>query len=144
MKTNKFLSFSLLLILLGIIDTLYLTWEHYANIVPPCPAHSILGSFIDCGKVLQSSYANIFGIPLPFLGVMYFIFLLVIFKTKYFKYMTIFGLLFSLYLFFIQIYILHAICIYCTLSGVINLLLFMVTWSSKFFSIAKLKNSSRI
>lgn len=141
MITNKIAK---CLIFAGILDTVYLTWEHYVNIVPPCPVHSILGSFIDCGKVLHSSYANLFGIPLSLLGLLYFIFLLVIFKTKYFKYIIIFGLLFSLYLFFIQISVLHAICLYCTLSGMINLLLFMVTWSSKFFLIVRQKSFSQI
>ena len=139
---KKLIIFSL--IFLGILDTLYLTWEHFANITVPCPVHSPLGSYIDCGKVLHSSYATLLGVPLAMYGLLYFLFLLLIFKTKYFKYMIIFGLLFSSYLLFIQIYVLHAICLYCTLSGLINLLLFLVTWPSKLFSILRLKNSSQI
>jgi uncharacterized membrane protein len=139
---KKFLTFSL--ILLGIADAIYLTWEHFSHATPACPVNTFLGSYIDCGKVLSSSYATILGLPLALYGLVYFIFLLVILKTNYFKYMVIFGLLFSCYLLFIQIYVLHAICIYCTLSGLVNLILFLVTWSSKLFSTLKLKNSSPI
>lgn len=145
-KTNKFLSFSLLLVLLGIADTLYLTWEHYANIVPPCPAHSVLGSWVDCGRVLTSSYSTIFNIPLALYGLGYYLFLIVSlnFFKKFLPIIVTFGLGFSLYLIYIQVFALRAICLYCTFSGVINLLLFIVTWSPKLFSMSRQKNSSTI
>lgn len=140
--SRKILSIIFTLILLGIADTLYLTWEHYANIVPPCPAHSVLGSWVDCGRVLTSSYASIFGIPLALFGLGYYLFLLIF--HKYLRYIVPFGLLFSIYLLYVQIFALHAICLYCTFSGVINLLLFVITWSPKLFSMSRQKNSSTI
>jgi uncharacterized membrane protein len=135
---KKYLTSSL--IVLGILDTLYLTWEHFTNITPPCPAHSFFGSFVDCGKVLHSQYATIFGIPLSLFGLGYFVTLLLTPKLR--KYLVIFGLGFSIYLLGLQIFVLHAICLYCTFSGLLNLLIFIVTWSSRLSLTLKPKNSS--
>ncbi|MBI3887756.1 vitamin K epoxide reductase family protein [Candidatus Microgenomates bacterium] len=143
-KTNWFLIFNLLLITAGIWDTVYLTYEHFANIIPPCPAHSVLGSFVDCGRVLQSSYATILGFPVALIGLGYYIFLLVIlrFKPKLMLLITPMALLASLYFLYLQLFVIKAICIYCTFSGLINLVLFILTWSTKLFSTLKQKNSS--
>ena len=118
------------LIILGILDTAYLTWEHYANIIPPCPAHSVLGSFVDCGRVLRSQYATVFGIPLAVIGLGYYIFLLFVtyFKPKLLFFITPFALLASVYFLYLQIFVLHTICLYCTFSGVINLLLLLLVY----------------
>lgn len=125
-KKSAFLIFSFLLILLGVLDTLYLTWEHYANIVPPCPTHPLLGTFVDCGRVLRSQYSSIFGVPLAVLGLGYYLFLLAVnfIKPKLLIFITPVALLASIYFLYLQIFVLHAICIYCTFSGLINLLLF--------------------
>src|SRR3989338_3390816 len=65
---QKVLVFILVLVLLGIIDSGYLTYEHYAKTVPPCST----SIFIDCGKVLRSKYAVMFGIPLAVIGVIHY------------------------------------------------------------------------
>src|SRR3990172_10648768 len=57
---------------LGVLDTAYLTWEHFTNTVPPC-SNNI---FIDCGKVLNSQYSVVFGIPLALTGLVHYLVLM--------------------------------------------------------------------
>lgn len=134
MKSSKFLTFSLLLlIVLGILDTVYLTWEHFADYVPPCPTHSVLGSWVDCGRVLRSSYSVVLGIPLALYGLAYYLFLLpvVLWKPRWLIFVTPLGLIASLYLLYLQLFVLHAICLYCIFSAAINLLLLLLAFVSQ-------------
>ncbi|MFA4922839.1 MAG: vitamin K epoxide reductase family protein, partial [Ignavibacteriaceae bacterium] len=128
----------LLLTVLGIIDSVYLTYEHYFNIIPPCTINHFLPILSDCGKVLRSSYSVMFGIPLAVAGVFQYsllliaIIALIIFRKKIFSYWILFqstiGAIFSLYFMYIQLVILKSICIYCTLSAVISFLIFFIVY----------------
>jgi len=121
--------FLLLLSLSGLADALYLTWEHYAKVIPPCTVNHYLLILSDCGKVLQSSYAIVYGIPVALIGVFYYSVLttalmFTLFSTKkiirYFIVLqTIAGTIGSLYFMFLQFFIIKSICIYCTLSALI-------------------------
>lgn len=121
----------LVLSLLGLADSTYLAIEHYSEIPPSCG-----GLFNDCGIVLASSYSEIFGIPLALLGAFYYSFLalflfFVIFQKreqlkKYIFLQTIMGFLFSVYLVWLQLGILNAICIYCMASAFISTLIFLI------------------
>lgn len=120
--------FIILLIFLGILDTLYLSYEHFAGIIPPCPAHSLLGSFVDCGRVLTSSYTSILGVPVALIGLFYYLALLfAVFKLKRFLiYITALALAASSYFMYLQLFVLHSLCLYCTFSALINLFLFLL------------------
>ncbi|HZY46308.1 MAG TPA: vitamin K epoxide reductase family protein [Candidatus Bathyarchaeia archaeon] len=100
---------------------------------------------IDCQAVLSSSYSSIFGIPLELLAVFYFIINLGliylvsfgpdrIFRTS-FRSLFLWrfaGLAIVPYLIFVELGILRAICLYCTMMhvaivvdfGIISYLLF--------------------
>ena len=111
--------------MLGILDSGYLTYEHYQNTIPPCTP----SIFIDCGKVLRSQYSKILGIPLALFGFVHYLILTATiyysFKTRkrWAKYAVIilstFGFLFSLYLMYLQLFVIGSICLYCTLSALI-------------------------
>lgn len=119
----------LLFIFLGLADTFYLSFEHFTNFVPPCPVHSVLGSFIDCNKVLTSVYAQILGIPLAYLGFLYFLSLLIlrfIVSKKIFFGITCLALAASGYLVYLQLFVIHAICIYCMVCAAVNVILFIL------------------
>lgn len=121
--------FILLFIFLGLADTAYLSFEHYTNFVPPCPVHSVLGSFIDCNKVLTSAYSQFFGIPLAYLGLAYFLtlfFLKFVSSKKIFFGITVLALAASGYLIYLQLFVLHAICIYCMICAAVNIILFIL------------------
>ena len=140
----KNIKFILVLALAGILDTLYLSYEHFTNFIPPCPIHSILGSFVDCGKVLSSQYSQVFGIPVAYLGLLYyilfFIFLIKIKNLNLLFLISFFALMASGYLEYLHLFILHAICVYCIVSAVINL---FITILCGYF-LLKTKKSSRI
>ncbi len=89
------------------------------------------GGFFDCDKVLGSSYGKVFGIPLELFAVAYFIvnlalvYLIAFGSERAFRLSmkTIFawrflGLLLVPYLVIIELFILHAVCIYCTMMHV--------------------------
>ena len=127
------LYFIIALILIGIYDAGYLTVEHSRGIIPPCSMNDI---FSDCGRVLRSEYAVLFGIPLALLGLLHYVTLLAVtlltfrFQKVWSKYwlliQTTGGLLFSLYLVFLQLAVIHAICPYCMLSALVSTLLFVL------------------
>lgn len=124
----------LILGIFGILDSAYLTYEHYANFIPPCSATF---SFIDCGKVLKSQYSMVLGVPLALIGVMHYfllslsVFLALLSAKKIFRYFAVYfsweGLVASLYFMFLQIVILKSICLYCTLSAFISFIIFLLS-----------------
>lgn len=126
----------LVLGILGIIDASYLTYEHYANIVPPCTINHFLPFFSDCGLVLRSQYAVLFGIPIALLGLIHYIILTlviglaIITRKKFWWFISYFeslaGAVFSVYLMYLQIVIIKNICIYCTLSALNSFVLFIL------------------
>lgn len=133
MKKKNLLIILIILAAIGAIDSLYLTFEHYSGTVPPCTP----GVFVDCGKVLQSKYSEIFGIALSFYGFVYYLFILVnlyYVKIKSHKTSRVlvilassFGFLFSIYLMYLQIIVIGSICLYCSLSALISTLIFFVS-----------------
>jgi uncharacterized membrane protein len=118
-----------LLSVVGFIDSLYLTITHYTNALVPC-------NFTQgCETVLRSSYSEIFGIPLASLGIVFYIVTLsssifFIQHNSFHKWLSIWGLvgfLSTLYLLFIQAFILRAFCQYCLLSALTSSLIFAIT-----------------
>lgn len=113
----------------GFLDSLYLSVKKIFASQITCFI------FENCDNVLNSSYANIFGIPLSFYGVIFYLVMIVFTvrfletrKEKTFKivyYLAIFGLIFAVYLFILQAFIIKAFCIYCLTSAVVSLALFI-------------------
>jgi len=131
---QKYLVILWLLALIGTIDAAYLSLHHYQAAPVACSGGF---SLIDCGLVLKSQYAVIFGIPLALLGLVFYVTVL---STVAFYYLSkkiiaehillllsFFGFLFSLYLIYLQAFILKAFCLYCLLSALISTLLFITT-----------------
>jgi len=130
---------TLLLSILGLIDSIYLTWEHYNRIIPPCTIHPFLPSFlIDCGKVLTSPYSTMSGIPLALFGIIHYTILSILFfksifsNNKIYRYLailqTITGAIASLFFMYIQIGIIGSICLYCTLSAIISFAILIIVY----------------
>src|SRR3989344_5394629 len=107
MKPNSIKAI-LFVLFLGILDTAYLTWEHFANTIPPCSA----SVFVDCGKVLRSQYSTLLGIPLAaiglanYLGSASLVILSIKTRKRVFGYLlllqTVAGALTSVYLMYLQ------------------------------------------
>jgi len=93
-------------------------------------------------SVITSSYSRVFGIPLDFLAIIWFsvnlILLAVLVIMNRGKVMTlllawsILGVLVAPYLMYIELYVLHALCIYCTTMQIAIILNFLIIFVSLF------------
>ncbi len=120
----------------GLADAVYLTIHHYTAEPVPC------GEAFDCGAVLASSYAEIGGIPLAVFGaIAYFIAFSLAILTAFGnrRMWRIFGAqvvlmsLFTLWLLYVQAYILKAFCQFCLISAGVTLTLLTIALISKFW-----------
>ncbi|MEK9132202.1 MAG: vitamin K epoxide reductase family protein [Patescibacteria group bacterium] len=136
MQTRKKFFLALQIIsALGMLVSAYLVYKKFA---PLGESFCDINDRINCDIVNGSKYAKIFDIPVAVLGLLsytyFFIIALDLFKHPK-LYMFIiplstlaagFGLLFSLYLTYIEFYILQALCILCLMSQVLILLIFIL------------------
>jgi|SRR3989344_841439 len=117
---------------LGFLDALFLSYEHFMGLIPPCIIQ------FKCDLVTTSSYSVIFSIPVPYLGLAYYLTLfigsLVFLENKnsvqVLKFLTIvsgIGFFGSLYFTYIQGFVLNAWCLYCIFSAIISTLFFVTT-----------------
>src|SRR3989338_2951501 len=115
---------------IGFADAAYLIIKYYRGIVPRC-------SIVDgCEKVLTSPYATIFGIPVALFGVLMYaiIFMssLLYYGTGAKRFLWIYGaaviIAFSatLYFLYIQFFVLNALCLYCLISAIASITLFIL------------------
>ncbi|HET9781591.1 MAG TPA: vitamin K epoxide reductase family protein, partial [Candidatus Dormibacteraeota bacterium] len=108
--------------LAGVAVSIYLTALHYAGFVPGCP---ITGP-INCDAVLSSSYGLIAGtsIPTSAAGIVWFAASAVLWLRPVGRLhlaWSAVGLLTVLYLVFIEIVRIGAICLWCTAAHVLVL-----------------------
>src|SRR5688500_17741275 len=118
-----------LLALVGLTDAVYLTLQHIAGQSVPC---SVTGG---CEEVLSSSYAVVAGIPLAAIGgAAYFsvfsLATLAAFGYQFAKTLLILLVaamfLVSLWLVYLQAFVIREFCQYCLLSAAITTALLVV------------------
>ena len=121
--------------LLGLADSIYLTYEHYTGGTVPC---SIVAG---CEQVLTSSYAAVAGVPLAIFGAAaYFAAFLLAITAAFGNRRTwnLFGVqvilmaAFSVWLIYVQAYIIEAFCQFCLLSAATTLTLLLLFCVSRF------------
>lgn len=137
MKKSNYFVF-LILSVLGILDSGYLTYEHYLKVIPPCTVNRLFPFLSDCGKVLQSQYALILNTPVALIGLIYYSILFfvilfgIIFHNKILRIWILIqstgGMIASLYFMYLQIFVIGSICIYCTTSAIISFIFFILTF----------------
>ena len=119
---------AVLVSLAGVGVSIYLTILHYAGAVPGCP---VTGT-INCEAVLSSPYALIAGLPVPTsaAGIAWFGVSAVLW-TRRLHWMhpvwAAIGLLTVVYLVFIEIVRLGAICLWCTAAHVLVVAIVLIT-----------------
>lgn len=97
----------------------YLTWAHYADSTVLCVAGG------GCETVQESEYADIAGIPVAVLGLGAYatILALVVWDSVGARLaaasLAFLGLLFSLYLLALQLFVIEAVCIWCMANDVV-------------------------
>jgi uncharacterized membrane protein len=115
---------------------------YYLHEAPPlCTAFKspFPGVTIDCVRVLSSSYADIHGIPLDLLAAIWFTInialvltydvgpqRLAIIAIKTLFYWRFLGIAIVPYLIYVETYILHALCIYCTIMHIMIIIDFTI------------------
>lgn len=117
---------------LGAADSIYLLVLKYTQAESMC-----IGNH-GCITVNNSSYSMIYGIPVSLLGLFAYLAIAIVFllEKKWkpagsYGPVTIFGLtltgvLFTTYLTYIELYVIHAVCPFCILSAVLIGILFIL------------------
>jgi uncharacterized membrane protein len=119
--------------LIGLGDTLFLSYYQHLGITPGCA----IGG---CEIVLNSVYSKFLGVPLSYIGLVFYIYMLALAvllaiepnsKALRFGLLTYtgIGVLMSLGFELTQIFIINAICMYCAISAATTLVLFgLAVW----------------
>ncbi|MDZ4231196.1 MAG: vitamin K epoxide reductase family protein [Patescibacteria group bacterium] len=117
----------------GLIDVAYLTFKHFEGGEVACGI--IPGA--DCDLVLGSAYSEVLGVPLALLGALYYLTVLGLagfyLKSKKHQFLqallplTALGFLFSVYLIYIQAFVLRAFCAFCLISALTSTVLLGIT-----------------
>ncbi len=97
-------------------------------------SEAVCGVVGNCNTVQQSAYARVFGIPIGVLGIAGYLLILVTWllsradkrqapANKILQALALFGVAFSIYLTFLEPFVIGATCVWCLTSAVIMLLL---------------------
>jgi uncharacterized membrane protein len=117
----------------GLGDTLYLSYFQYLNLVPTCA----IGG---CEEVLTSVYSKFFGVPWSYIGLVYYLYLLGLgvllaidphskgLKLGAVAYTGI-GVAYSAWaIFYIQLTLIGALCLFCAISALTTCAAFVAAW----------------
>jgi len=120
----------IVLALIGLIDSLYLSWKHLKKQPLVCPITTH-----DCQAVVESKYGKLFfGIKNEYLGSLFYLAVIIaaiIIALDSFNILLYLllasaaALIISAYLFYVQAKILKNYCTYCIISALVNLLIFL-------------------
>lgn len=119
---------------LGTIVAAYLTWIHYSGQLAMC------GGIGNCETVQASRYATLGAVPVALLGLIMYLSLLGLYvwrgiarddEPEYLP-LVLFGIslvgtLFSAYLTYLELFVIHAICPWCVSSAIIITLIFILS-----------------
>jgi uncharacterized membrane protein len=126
----------LIISVFGMLPSLYLTNVHY-DLENTDSTETVcdivdLGEGFDCDIVNQSPWSEIMGIPIAFLGFLFYFFVALVAigvllgwtfapRLLYLVHLlTIFSIFYSGYLFYIAKFVLNALCIFCMIMYAVN------------------------
>lgn len=124
-----------ILAVIGLGAAIYLTYVEVTH------TNAICGPVGDCNAVQSSPYAKLFGlIPIGLVGALGYIAILVTWIWRRVRSdafskasgpimfaMALFGTLFSIYLTYLELFVIHAVCIWCLSSAVIITVLMLLS-----------------
>lgn len=121
------------LLVIGLVAAAYLSYVELTS------SNAVCGPVGDCNTVQQSRYSVIFGIPVGVIGVLGYLTIALAwigflkgnidqkkFTSKAMWWMAGGGVLFSIYLTFLEPFVIGATCIWCLTSAVVMTMLFWV------------------
>jgi uncharacterized membrane protein len=129
---------ALLLSLVGFGISLYMTIEHYTgNNALACPANSTF----NCLKVTTSPQSMLLGVPVALLGLVFFTALVIVNLPVLWRSslqwvawlrlaMVVGGMGYVIYLIYAELFLIKAVCLWCTGIHVDTFLLFVLVVSS--------------
>jgi uncharacterized membrane protein len=138
-KTSQWLDIAIpILSLIGLGAAIYLTYVEFTHVRALC------GPVGDCNAVQSSPYAKLFGVvPIGLVGAIGYVAILFAWIWRRFRTdslariagpamfgMALFGTLFSIYLTYLELFVIHAVCIWCLSSAVIITLLMLLNLPS--------------
>jgi uncharacterized membrane protein len=128
---------------IGFVDAMFLSANDLSGNVPPC---LIAGG---CEQVTTSVYSRIAGIPIAIFGTLYYVTLFALMLgyiekgksilIKLAALITTLGFIFTLWLVYAQLFLIHAICEYCLVSAGSTTILFILSW----YFVRRLKKESQ-
>ena len=134
MGVNKKIRISIAVVsLIGLLDSLYLSWVEFTH------REAFCGGYGDCQTVANSPYSEIAGIPIAILGMGAYLVILGLLYIEqrggfWLEYspliifgISLVGVIYSIYLTYLEIAVIYAICPYCVLSAVAMLLIFILS-----------------
>jgi len=125
---------TIILAFIGLADSIYLTAIKITNTVAYC-----LPGLGDCETVNTSRFSELFGVPIALLGALAYVMILSILylesKNAFFTAngglllfgLSLVGVLYSAYLTYVEIAVIHAICPYCVISALVLLGIFVIS-----------------
>jgi len=135
---NKIKTFPRWLLLItaaiGLVDSLYLVWIKFSNNRNYC-----LPGLGNCWTVNTSRYSQVFGIPIAIFGALGYLLILLVFFMEIRSSLrtsnsvvilfglTLAGFLYSVYLTYLELFVINAICPFCVLSAISMTILFVVS-----------------
>ena len=127
---NFLVSVIIVLAVIGLSVATFLTIEHLRGSIPGC--------FVveGCQTVLSSKYAEVGPIPTAVFGIGYYLSILMLAALylssrhpaimKLIGWLSFIGFIASLYLIYVQVWVIGSICMYCMTSATVSILLFLL------------------
>lgn len=136
-KTKFIISF-IIIASIGFLDAVYLTSKYFVGTIN-------CGVWTGCQEVLNSSYSSILGFPTAGFGVLYYLSIIIAsllywqtknkLSTCYLILAPSLGFIFSLWLVYLQLWVIKYICVYCMLSALSSTCIFILSliifWKNK-------------
>jgi uncharacterized membrane protein len=117
--------------LVGFADAVYLTASHYIGALPTC---TIVAG---CDEVALSEYSTIGPVPVALFGVLFYTVMLVAsviwldvrkaVALRYLPLLTVPAFFFSMWLVYLMLFVIDALCIYCLVSAGTTTLLMLIS-----------------
>lgn len=123
-------------IILAILDLIGLAIASYLSVVELGGGVPVCGPISGCEQVALSEYSRIFGIPVAVFGValslVLFVFAVAWWRTNDPRLLAVHyglslvGVLFEMYFLTVQIFVIEAVCVWCTMYGVSLIARFLI------------------
>jgi uncharacterized membrane protein len=128
---------TLLLSIFGLGVSIYLTITHFDKMALVCDT----GSVINCEKVTQSPQSEVFGIPVAMLGLAYFVPMILLCLPAAWRSvdrrihlarlaLSVVGVGMIIYLLIAELFLIKAICLWCSSVHLITFILFIIIATS--------------